>query len=59
MRLPMNDMPDILAKICAVKRQEIAELTEGTRCAFDRAAAQQAPPRGLPRRAGRDGRPSP
>ncbi len=43
----MNDMPDILAKICAVKRQEIAELTGGTRCAFDRAAAQQAPPRGF------------
>ena len=43
----MKHMPDILAKICAAKRVEIAELTEGTRCAFEKAAAQQAAPRGF------------
>jgi len=42
-------MPDILARICAVKRQEIAALSEGTRCALERAASQQPPTRGFRR----------
>jgi len=40
-------IPDILAKICAVKRQEIAELKAGDRDALARAAAEQAAPRGF------------
>ncbi len=43
----MDQMPDILARICAAKRGEIAELTDGTRCAFEQAVTQQAPPRGF------------
>jgi indole-3-glycerol phosphate synthase len=42
----MSNMPDILARICAVKRAEIAELG-GARCAFEKAAAQQQRPRGF------------
>ena len=43
----MTDMPDILATICAAKRIEIAEMTDGVRCAFQKAAEQQGPPRGF------------
>jgi len=43
----MKQMPDILARICAAKRAEIAELTDGVRCAFEKAAEQQPPPRGF------------
>jgi len=40
-------IPDILAKICAVKRQEIAALHAGDTAALARAAAEQAKPRGF------------
>jgi indole-3-glycerol phosphate synthase len=43
----MDQIPDILAKIRAAKRVELAELSDGARCAFEKAAAQQAPPRGF------------
>ena len=43
----MADMPDILAKICAAKRLEIAEITDGVRRVFEKAAEQQEPPRGF------------
>jgi indole-3-glycerol phosphate synthase len=40
-------IPDILAKICVVKRQEIAALKAGDEDALARAAAEQAAPRGF------------
>ncbi|MFW6189353.1 MAG: indole-3-glycerol phosphate synthase TrpC [Planctomycetota bacterium] len=43
----IHDIPDILQTICRVKRREIAELTAGTRCAFENAVEQQDPPRGF------------
>ncbi len=43
----MTEIPDVLQRIRAVKRQEISELTPGARCALESAAEQQPPARGF------------
>jgi len=43
----MTDMPDVLARICAVKRTEIAELHRADAAELRRAADRQSPPRGF------------
>ena len=43
----MNEMPDILEKICRVKRCEIEKLKAAGQDALRQAAAEQTPPRGF------------
>jgi len=43
----MNDMPDILRRICAVKREEIARLRSGGEAPLRRMMDERTPPRGF------------